>query len=131
MILVTGATGTVGREVVKFLVERGEQVRAVTRNPDTAALPGAEVAGGDPSRPKTLTSALNGINAVFVVPRAVGDATAELLSLAAAQSAIASDWIAAYRHYVGPEPDNSPEWEDSERRVPFASDRGMVGDGNR
>lgn len=35
------------------------------------------------------------------------------LSLAAAQSAIATDWITAYRQYLGPEPDNSP--------VPFAS----------
>jgi hypothetical protein len=31
-----------------------------------------------------------------------------VLPLAAAQSAIASDWITAYRRYVGPEPDNTP-----------------------
>ena len=40
MILVTGATGNVGREVVNLLLEDGEKVAAVTRDPATAALPG-------------------------------------------------------------------------------------------
>src|SRR6266566_4194677 len=93
MILVTGATGNVGREVVKLLLESGEKVVAVTRNPATAALPeGAHVVGGDPSRPQTLAPALRGVEAVFVSPRALGDATAgaasaELLKLAAEQGA--------------------------------------------
>lgn len=46
MILVTGATGTIGTEVVRLLAERGEQVRAMTRDPDGAKLP-AEVVFGD------------------------------------------------------------------------------------
>jgi uncharacterized protein YbjT (DUF2867 family) len=93
MILVTGATGNIGREVVNLLLDSGEKVAAVTRNPATAALPdGAHVVGGDPSRPQTLTSALRGVEAVFVSPRALGDvtagaATAELLKLAAEQGA--------------------------------------------
>src|SRR5829696_1444424 len=91
MILVTGATGNIGREVVNLLLEDGQKVRAVTRDPATAALPdGAEVVGGDPSQPTTLTAALPGVEAVLVSPRALGDATAgaataELLVLAAAQ----------------------------------------------
>src|SRR6266536_1551237 len=86
MILVTGATGNVGREAVNLLLAEGEKAAAVTRNPATAALPGgAHVVGGDPSRPKTLTSALRGVEAILLSPRAVGDATAELLSLAAEQ----------------------------------------------
>jgi uncharacterized protein YbjT (DUF2867 family) len=88
MILVTGATGNIGREVVKLLLESGEEVVAVTRNPATAALPaGAHVVGGDPSHPQTLASALQGIKTVFISPRALGDATAELLKRAAAQGA--------------------------------------------
>jgi uncharacterized protein YbjT (DUF2867 family) len=56
MILVTGATGNVGREVVKLLLASGEEVGAVTRDPGSTAVPaGARVVGGDPSRPKTLT----------------------------------------------------------------------------
>jgi uncharacterized protein YbjT (DUF2867 family) len=88
MILVTGATGNVGREVVNLLLSGGEKVVAVTRNPAKAALPdGAHVVGGDPSRPQTLTPALRGVDAVFISPRALGDATAELLKLAAEQGA--------------------------------------------
>jgi uncharacterized protein YbjT (DUF2867 family) len=88
MILVTGATGNVGRELVRLLLADGEQVVAVTRNPSTAVLPGgAHVVGGDPSRPATLASALGGVEAVFLSPRAVGTSTAELLALAAQQGA--------------------------------------------
>ncbi len=82
--LVTGATGTVGREVVNLLLKRGEAVAAVTRNPGAAALPaGVQLVGGDPSRPQTLTSALHGVEAILLSPRAIGDAAIELLSLAA------------------------------------------------
>ncbi len=93
MILVTGATGNVGREVVNLLLDDCEKVVAVTRNPATAALPdGAHVVGGDPSRPQTLAPALRGVETVFISPRALGDATAgaatvELLKLAAEQGA--------------------------------------------
>src|SRR5258708_24166990 len=93
MILVTGATGNVGREVVNLLLSSGEQVVAVTRNPAIAALPdGAHVVESDPSHPQTLTKVLSGVEAVFLSPRALGDAsagtaTAELLKLAAAQGA--------------------------------------------
>jgi uncharacterized protein YbjT (DUF2867 family) len=93
MIVVTGATGNVGREVVNLLLDGGAKVVAVTRHPATAALPdGAHVVGGDPSRPQTLASALRGVETVFISPRALGDATAgaataELLELAAEQGA--------------------------------------------
>ena len=88
MILVTGATGNVGREVVNLLLSGGEKVVAVTRNPTKAALPdGAHVVGGDPSRPQTLMPALRGVDTVFISPRALGDATAELLKLSAEQGA--------------------------------------------
>jgi uncharacterized protein YbjT (DUF2867 family) len=83
MILVTGATGNVGRELVKLLVAEGAPLTAVTRNPAGAGLPDTvRTVAGDPSRPDTLRAALVGIDAIFLVPRAVGDATAELLSLA-------------------------------------------------
>jgi len=91
MILVTGATGNVGRGVVNLLLDGGAKVVAVTRHLATAALPdGAHVVGGDPSHPQTLTSALRGVETVLVSPRALGDATAgaatvALLKLAARQ----------------------------------------------
>lgn len=69
-ILVTGATGTVGRHVVAQLVERGEKVRALTRDPDRArqVLPGSvEVAFGDLSAPETLAPALEGVTRLHLI----------------------------------------------------------------
>jgi len=51
MILVTGGTGTVGRQVVEQLFVADQPVRAVARDPDRAGLPdGVELVAGDPSR---------------------------------------------------------------------------------
>ena len=47
-ILVTGATGNVGRNVVDQLVQRGADVRALVRDPAKAGLPGGiEAVQGD------------------------------------------------------------------------------------
>jgi hypothetical protein len=54
-ILVTGATGTIGRPLIDLLVGEGTKVRAVTRDPLAAGLPAdVEVVEGDPSRPDTI-----------------------------------------------------------------------------
>lgn len=66
MILVTGATGTVGTEVVRMLAERGERVRAMTRNPDGASMP-AEVVRGDFDDRASLDDAVAGADAVFLL----------------------------------------------------------------
>lgn len=68
MILITGATGTVGRQIVAQLRARGETVRAMTRNPSAAAFPdGVEVVRGDLADPAGLGPALREIRAVFLV----------------------------------------------------------------
>jgi uncharacterized protein YbjT (DUF2867 family) len=83
MILVTGATGTVGRPLVDLLASEGVKVRAVTHNPEASDLPaGVEVANGDLSRPDTIAPLLEGVTALFLHPRAVGLAAGELLALA-------------------------------------------------
>ena len=67
-ILVTGATGTVGRQVVSQLLATGARVRALTRHPDAAGLPPAvEVVCGDLTAPATLDGCLEGVSAVFLV----------------------------------------------------------------
>ncbi|MFG1790871.1 NAD(P)H-binding protein [Nocardia sp. NPDC049149] len=68
MILITGATGTIGSEVVRQLVARGEQVRAVTRDPARAALPPEiEVVRGDYTDLASMAAAFAGADAAFVV----------------------------------------------------------------
>ncbi|HEY1174613.1 MAG TPA: NAD(P)H-binding protein, partial [Phytomonospora sp.] len=58
-VLVTGATGTVGREVVRQLVAAGVPTRALVRDPARAGLPGAEVVTGDLTEPATLAAAFH------------------------------------------------------------------------
>jgi uncharacterized protein YbjT (DUF2867 family) len=84
MILVTGASGTIGRPLIEVLVDQGAEVRAVTRIPQAAGLPvGVEVVEGDPSRPDTIAPFLEGVTGLFLHPRAVGiPAAGELLALA-------------------------------------------------
>src|SRR6266540_6908804 len=73
MILVTGATGTIGRPLVDLLVDQGAKVRAVTRHPQAANLPAhVEVVEGDPARPDTIAPFLEGVAGLFLHPRAVG-----------------------------------------------------------
>lgn len=68
MIVVTGATGTVGRQVAEQLVERGVTVRAVAREPGSARLPaGAEVVRADLADPGSLERHLAGADAAFLV----------------------------------------------------------------
>lgn len=68
MILVTGATGTIGSEVVRQLAARGEKVRAMTRDPAKARMPaGVEVVRGDFLDADSVAAALTGATAVFLV----------------------------------------------------------------
>jgi uncharacterized protein YbjT (DUF2867 family) len=70
MILVIGATGTNGREVVQRLAREGKQVRALVRNPakaDGLRLPNVELAQGDLDDPASLDRAFEGVSRAFVV----------------------------------------------------------------
>ncbi len=68
-VLVTGATGRIGRAVVDLLTGAGVPVRALVRRADAAAtLPaGVEVVTGDLTVPGSLDAALPGVGAVFLV----------------------------------------------------------------
>ncbi|TDE37790.1 NAD(P)H-binding protein [Actinomadura sp. 6K520] len=81
MILVTGATGNVGRRVVERLVAAGHGVRAVTRDPSRANLPAAvEAAAADLADPETLRPHLDGVRAVFLIWPFVDPAAAAQLA---------------------------------------------------
>ncbi|MBB4001234.1 SDR family oxidoreductase [Aurantimonas endophytica] len=67
-ILVTGATGTVGRNVVEQLISRGADVRALVRDPAKADLPGkVEVVQGDLLDVDSMRSALSGVSTLFLL----------------------------------------------------------------
>lgn len=75
MILVTGATGNVGAEVVQALAEAGEPARALVRDPARVTVPeGVEAVAGDLTAPETLV--FDGIRALFLLPGYPGVAQA-------------------------------------------------------
>jgi uncharacterized protein YbjT (DUF2867 family) len=84
-VLVTGATGRVGRLVIDQLVGAGVPVRALTHRPEAAArLPEhVEVVTGDLTEPESLDAGLRGVGAVFLVwtiPPATAPAVIERLA---------------------------------------------------
>jgi uncharacterized protein YbjT (DUF2867 family) len=83
MILITGATGNVGRPLVTALLADGAPVRALTRDPAGADLPeGTEVARFDPGQPDTITAAMTGVTRLFINITAVGAVLGDLMTAA-------------------------------------------------
>ncbi len=80
MILITGATGTVGKELVKLLARPEEPIRVLVRDRNRAgsiAYPGVNFAEGDFARPDSLDAALTGVNKAFLLT-APGERQVEL-----------------------------------------------------
>ena len=78
MILITGATGQVGREAVNILVAAGLAVRALVGNPSgTAGLHGVQVVQGDFEDDASLARAFDGINAMLLAGRDSPDAVSQ------------------------------------------------------
>lgn len=84
-VLVVGATGNVGRQVIAQLVAAGIRARALARDPGTAGLPpGVEVVGGDLAEPESLGAAADGVDSVFLVwPFHGTDGAAQVLKVLA------------------------------------------------
>ncbi len=71
-ILVTGATGFIGRRLVPALIDQGHDVRAMTRHPDRYDGPGEGVAG-DMDDPSSLTSPLEGVDVAYYLVHSLDD----------------------------------------------------------
>jgi uncharacterized protein YbjT (DUF2867 family) len=70
MILITGATGNNGRELIRQLTAMGQRVRALVRNPvEAVKLDGSniDVVAGDFDLPETLEPALQGVEKAFLL----------------------------------------------------------------
>lgn len=79
MILVLGATGTVGHHVVQQLVEKGAPVRVFARNADKARKAFGDrvaIAQGDFAQPETLQAAMQGVDKVFLLSPPAADQVA-------------------------------------------------------
>lgn len=73
MILVTGATGTVGRALIGQLLTAGEQVRATSRNPAAAKLPDdVDVVRADLRDSTRLAAAMRDVDRVFLLSTGPG-----------------------------------------------------------
>lgn len=73
MIVVTGASGNVGRPLVEALVASGERVTAVSRNISSTEVPhGAQAWPADLTAPETLRSPFDGSDALFLLLSGVG-----------------------------------------------------------
>jgi uncharacterized protein YbjT (DUF2867 family) len=80
-VLVTGATGHVGRIVVEQLVAAGVRVRAMTRSPQQAQFPEAvETVAGDLTDPAALVPVLAGVDRMYLFP--VARTAREVVTLA-------------------------------------------------
>jgi uncharacterized protein YbjT (DUF2867 family) len=71
-VLVTGATGFIGRRLVPALVDEGHRVRAMTRRPDDYDGPGEPV-GGDVHDATTLTEPLQDVDVAVYLVHSLGD----------------------------------------------------------
>ncbi|MFZ6780791.1 SDR family oxidoreductase [Undibacterium sp. Ji83W] len=73
-ILVTGATGRVGNQVVKQLLKRGANVRVLVRDPSKADFPaGVQVVQGDLLNIDALRTAFTGVSTLFLLNAVAGD----------------------------------------------------------
>lgn len=90
MILVTGATGTVGIEVITQLVSAGIRPRVLVRRPErlpTKLTPHVEVRRGDLDDPASVRAALTGVERLFLLTSGVEGPTRDAVAIDAATAA--------------------------------------------
>lgn len=100
-ILVTGATGNIGRKVVDHLVKLGaDDIRALSNHPErTAFPPEVEVVKGYLKRPDSLPAAFAGIDRMYLAPSL--ETVTEVVDLARQ---------AGIRHIVALSGDENTNW---------------------
>lgn len=77
LILLTGATGYVGGELLKALLASGRRVRCLARRPEalrTAAASGAQIVRGDVLDPASVRAAMTGVDTAYYLVHSMGSA---------------------------------------------------------
>lgn len=133
MILVTGASGYIGSNLVRRLVEHGRPVRALVRNPDKADARLAairdriELVQGDVTRPETLRPALDGVSAVVhlvAIAMEKGRATYEAINTQGTINLVDAARAAGVRRFLN----MSQNGADSRLPYPFLRSKGLAQD---
>ena len=119
MILVTGATGFIGKRIVTRLVERGEVVRRLVRpvpNPRASGLPAVHFVTGDVADPDSLRAACDGVDMVVhtvAIIREKGRTTFDAINVQGTRNVVEAAVQAGVRKIVhlsaiGAGPDRRP-----------------------
>jgi uncharacterized protein YbjT (DUF2867 family) len=98
-VLVTGATGFIGRRLVPALLDAGHEVRAMTRHPETYDGPGKAV-GADVMDADSLTPALEGVDVAVYLVHSLDDPDFERKDAEAARHFSAAAAAAGVRQIV-------------------------------
>jgi uncharacterized protein YbjT (DUF2867 family) len=117
MILITGATGTIGGTVLRLLAGRGVRLRAMTRDP--ARLPaGVEAVRADFDDPGSLTPAVAGVESVFLLTAPGASVPAHDLAMIEAADAAGVRKIVKLSAIGGGEPGAGPDTRPSDWHDP-------------
>jgi len=129
MILVTGASGTVGSELVKKLSRAGVRFRAAFHSPEKAARAGSdgtEAVVLDYADRKTLETALQGVEKLFLVsppgpdqPELEGNVVEEARRAGVGQIVKSSVWRASEESYAFARWNRRVEMQIEESGIPF------------
>ena len=128
MILVVGSTGSLGRQLVKKLLARGETVRAMTRDrskADDLKARGAQIVLGDLCDPESLQFAVRGASGVVAAAHSMlgrGANASELVDDAGHRALIDAAREAGVEHFVytsvvGASPDHPVDFWRTKARI--------------
>ena len=98
-VLVTGATGFIGRRLVPVLIDAGHDVRAMTRRPDDYDGPGEPV-GADVMDADSLVAALDGVDVAIYLVHSLDDPDFERKDADAARNFSSAAAAAGVRQIV-------------------------------